>query len=874
MAEIPNIPSKPTLLVKGNLKETAESPKQAVLDEILPIDYIMNWFGERIPMDNYGSPKIPASSPLDKIMILQSSTGSGKSTIIPPYFYQLFFNRTKKNIAITQPRILTAIEISKNEIPPFNTREELNKQNHPSWQPIQFGFNIGVQTSIFQKRPIKGMIYMTSGILTQQLFSMDNKSFMDKYSLIVIDEAHERSIEIDLLLYMLKKFINNNWNNKNCPFLLIMSATIDTKLFADYLLSEVEKTNRYRTIIQVSGFSFPIEEHFLEYDSQNIYNSIVDQIKEIHKNNTEDFLNFHILKSSGFKIDEDLKETDLKKKQTFRDILVFIKGPKEIKKLKKMVNNLNSKDEFFIKYPVIPLGLTSELVESQSHEYRSAVERDIRDLDVEVFEFIKGKTKVSIKKPVRKIIFASNVAETGLTVKTLKYIIEPGFYYSSEFFPSFGSKVLISKPVTQSMHKQRKGRVGRKYPGICYSMFTQEVYDLMRENQYPDIIKKEITLDLLGILIREADPDNEINELSLNKLFGENSLFLKKINEKKIDILKLDLLDLPSTDSLYYSMEKLYILGAINSNSIPTRLGFIMNKFRFIPIESIKMILSGYSWNTSISDLITIASFLYYAKDLFIRDEEYKLQIAEKFGKFTIFPEEQIYKEKHILSYSKFKTDLIMADQFIKYLLIFQELEFRISQINVKNIELEKEEGITGSGDGKSKINVKLMGEKNIIDILSIWGEKFGINIKKILDVLELRDVIINLMCVIGLNPYHNHQKSYNNIFRIYNDNEMFEYISGLKQCIYEGYKLNLAVWNPGEKKYYSKKTHIPIQVNNDYILSGPDIVKYGDSNPKYIIFDELDFILGQNSEIYTARVKNISVMDGFVIIDPTFAIP
>lgn len=848
--------SKPTLFLPGYLqanKDIGLTEEEA--KTLIPIKYIMDWFNQRIPKEMGLSPSIIPKNVTDKILILRSSTGSGKSTTIPPYFYQLFQNRTRKNIAVTQPRILTAIEISKNQIPPFNTRDKLISEGHQSWEPIIFGQNIGVQTSIFQKKPMKGMIYMTAGILTQQLFIMDNISFMEKYSLLVIDEAHERSIELDLLLFMLKKFIKQNYQNKDCPFLLIMSATFDPFTFADYLFDEIPKSDRYKGIINVAGFTFPVKEYFLDYDSQNLYSTIIQQIKHIHENNIDDF----IINKELFKINEEIKESDIVKNQKFRDILVFIRGPKDVKKLKSMINKLNATNKFFEKYPVLPLGLTSESVESQSMEYKNAIERDIEDLKVE----IRGeKGDITIKNPTRRVIIASNVAETGLTIETLKYVVDPGLYLSSEFFPTFGVRALVSKPVTRSMHEQRRGRAGRKYAGFCYNIFTEEAYKQIQENQFPDIIKKEIALNLLGILIRDIDPENKSNELSIKQLFmrktpNELSEYEESINNKKINITKLDLLDIPSVDSLHNAMEKLYVLGAINMNSIPTQLGHIISKFRFISIESIKMILSGYAWGAPIQDLITIASFINFAHDLFKHDEEGKLHGAELQGKFTLFPDIPIN------SYSKFKTDLMMTDSFIKNILIFHELQMKLSEMNIKDV--------TGEGEydkKNTKNKLKVGEEKNILEILETWCGNFGINTKIILDILDLRDNIINMMAVIGFNPFHNYEKAFSSIYKTYNDLELLEYIKIIKQCIYEGYKLNLAIYNPIEKSYFVKKSHLKIEVNSEYLVNKIDSYRYGDVNPKYIIFDELLFTTKMYSTLYTAKVGNISILDGYVAVD------
>src|SRR5690606_23535651 len=100
--------------------------------------------------------------------------------------------------------------------------------------------------------------------------------------------------------------------------------------------------------------------------------------------------------------------------------------------------------------------------------------------------------------------------------------------------------------------------------------------------------------------------------------------------------------------------------------------------------ESIKMILSGYAWNTSIQDLITIAAFLEFAQDEIFPEElkpQYKEALAE--GKFTLFANEQ----KKVVSYSEYKTDLMVADEFMRYLLIFYEFKEKLFELNIKNIQ-------------------------------------------------------------------------------------------------------------------------------------------------------------------------------------------
>ena len=151
--------SGPTLLKKGKLIATKYSLKQTELDKIRPVDYIMKWIGERL--DRAGT------STLDRIMVLQSSTGSGKSTILPPEFYHLFFEKDRRGIACTQPRVFNAIDVPRGLIE-FHT-EEFFKSIGVNRTPLEMGVNIGYQTGAFTLKPIKGITYMTIGVLKSQL---------------------------------------------------------------------------------------------------------------------------------------------------------------------------------------------------------------------------------------------------------------------------------------------------------------------------------------------------------------------------------------------------------------------------------------------------------------------------------------------------------------------------------------------------------------------------------------------------------------------------------------------------------------------------------------------------------------------------------
>ena len=217
----------------------------------------------------------------DRILIIRSSTGSGKSTLLPPEFYHLFYEKDSRNIACTQPRVLNALSLPA-EIVPWHSAEHLAKTGKTQRTPLKLGQNIGYQTGNFIQKPPSGIVYMTIGILQAQLNVMTIVDFMNKYSVIFIDEAHERSINLDNTLFLLKRLVSNSYQNPKCPFVVIMSATLDTHLYCDYMLDSVPKTKRYKNIIDIKGNVYEITDNFLKYPAESYINSAIELLITLH----------------------------------------------------------------------------------------------------------------------------------------------------------------------------------------------------------------------------------------------------------------------------------------------------------------------------------------------------------------------------------------------------------------------------------------------------------------------------------------------------------------------------------------------------------------------------------------------------------------
>ena len=163
----------PTLLRKGYIKpnDKLKLSKSTIntISNTRGIDYIINFISDRTPSVAGSNPKIPAKSLGGRVIVLKSDTGSGKSTVLPPFLYEKLQLRTNKNIAVTQPRVLTAIDIA--EGLPEN------------YSFLKLDDNLGYTTGDFKRIPLnKGVIFMTVGILLRNLQESTDEDFMKKYS--------------------------------------------------------------------------------------------------------------------------------------------------------------------------------------------------------------------------------------------------------------------------------------------------------------------------------------------------------------------------------------------------------------------------------------------------------------------------------------------------------------------------------------------------------------------------------------------------------------------------------------------------------------------------------------------------------------------
>jgi HrpA-like RNA helicase len=767
----------PTLLSPGKIKILPHytSYEKQQINTISAKDYLMSWFKKRLP-SKMGMSTFKIESVGDKIMILQSGTGSGKSVTLGPELYKNFFDITNKNIIVTQPRILTTMGIP-----------EKIASVYPE---MIMGKNLGYQTGDYIYKPKKGVLFMTIGVLAQQLKVMTDDEIMNKYSFIIIDECHDRSLDMDLTLSLLKVF-----KKSSCPFLILTSATFDTVKYANYFNVDT------KGIITVEGLNYPIETVFSSVDINNYISTSVHTALKIHNTNTSDYNN----------------------NNKVIDILIFVYGGAPLREITQALHTANSKlknNNFVV------IELNRDTFIKGDIMYRN-IFKPLSSISVNLG--IGGKDvdegSSNIVTPKRRIIVSTNIAETGVTIDTLKYIIDTGYENSSIFNPVYSASILIPKAETRASVLQRKGRVGRVAPGVWYPMFTEKTFKTLQKDAFPDVISSDITSTLLGIMVKTCYPnyDGILNEAKSSVEFDINSL---------------DLLDAPANESIKYSLEKLFVLGLIDEKMTPTTIGLAITCITKISIESTRMILAGYQWGANILSLITITAFMQIGKRNYI-DTRSKM-------KYTY---ENIFKKnKHEL---KFYSKLFISDDFIETIFIWEDL---IDQIQI-------------------------MKKKLSINHIKKWCKENGLLYDGILQIIDIRDGLIGVFIQsLGLDPYYNGlgiESGGYILKKILQTNFSLgiDEITKFKKCIYEGYRLNMATWDESKGAYYFDYNHQKVKISSDIIQPLPNHETIHQSIQKKIIVKEMDLKENRFSHVYEFQASTVSCMDGFVDIDETFVV-
>eukprot|EP00117_Sycon_ciliatum_P004752 scpid32124/ scgid8988/ ATP-dependent RNA helicase DHX8; DEAH box protein 8; RNA helicase HRH1 len=447
-------------------------------------------------------------------LVVIGETGSGKTTQMTQYLAEAGFT-VRGKIGCTQPRRVAAMSVAKRVSEEFGCR--LGQE---------VGYTIRFEDCTCPETVIK---YMTDGMLLRECLI---DSDLNGYSIIMLDEAHERTIHTDVLFGLLKKAISKRPDLK----LIVTSATLDAVKFSQYF--------NEAPIFTIPGRTFPVDILYTKEPEPDYLDAALITVMQIH-----------LTEPPG-------------------DILVFLTGQEEI-------------------------DTGCEIL----YERTKSLGPDVPELIIlPVYSSLPSEMQSRIFDPAppgsRKVIVATNIAETSLTIDGIYYVVDPGFVKQKVYSSKNGMDALVVTPISQAQAKQRSGRAGRTGPGKCYRLYTERAYrDEMLSTAVPEIQRTNLASTLLSL-----------------KAMGIN------------DILAFEFMDPPPMESLVTAMEQLHALSALDDEGLLTRLGRRMAEFPLEPYLS-KILIQSVHLGCS-DEIMTIVSML-SVQNVFYRPKD-KQSIADQ----------------------------------------------------------------------------------------------------------------------------------------------------------------------------------------------------------------------------------------------------
>ncbi|KAK6640675.1 hypothetical protein RUM44_012372 [Polyplax serrata] len=424
------------------------------------------------------------------VVIIAGETGSGKTTQVPQFLYEAGYSSKGKIIGITQPRRVAAISMSK------RVAQEMNLGSDVISYLIRFEGNTTENTKIK---------FMTDGVLLKEI---QTDFTLSKYSVILLDEAHERNIYTDILIGLLSRIVPLRKKRNDLLKLIIMSATLRVEDFT-------ENTRLFKIpppLIKVDTRQFPVTTYFSKRTADNYITACFLKTCKIHTSLPEGgILVFvtgqaevnHLVKKLRKTFPYKHNNETLGAENNLKQVL------QKSKSLRKNMNIVSNIEINLDKYSVVPNDDTEMEILEESNDL-DEIDDDFDDS----VEFMKGTTqeplwvlpmysllpsseqsKVFDKPPegCRLCVVSTNVAETSLTIPNIKYVVDSGKTKTKLFDKTTGVTKFEITWCSKASANQRAGRAGRVGPGYCYRLYSSAVFnDEFPEFSIPEIQQKPI----------------------------------------------------------------------------------------------------------------------------------------------------------------------------------------------------------------------------------------------------------------------------------------------------------------------------------------------------------------------------------------------
>ncbi|RLP63856.1 pre-mRNA-splicing factor ATP-dependent RNA helicase PRP43 [Candida albicans Ca529L] len=362
-----------------------------------------------------------------QIMVFVGETGSGKTTQIPQFvLYDEMPHLTGKQVACTQPRRVAAMSVAARVADEMDV--ELGEE---------VGYNIRFENNSGSKTILK---YMTDGMLLRE--AMEDHD-LTRYSCIILDEAHERTLATDILMGLLKQVSVRRPDLK----IIIMSATLDAEKFQNYFNNA--------PLLAVPGRTHPVEIYYTPEFQRDYLDAAIRTVLQIHATEGEG------------------------------DILLFLTGEEEIEDACRKISLEG--DELVREQNCGPLKVYPLYGSLPPHQQQK------------IFEPAPTNPNPN-GRPGRKVIISTNIAETSLTIDGIVYVVDPGFSKQKVYNPRVRVESLLVSPISKASAQQRAGRAGRTRPGKCFRLYTEEAFKKeLIEQSYPEILRSNLSSTVLEL---------------------------------------------------------------------------------------------------------------------------------------------------------------------------------------------------------------------------------------------------------------------------------------------------------------------------------------------------------------------------------------
>ncbi|RKP07212.1 P-loop containing nucleoside triphosphate hydrolase protein [Thamnocephalis sphaerospora] len=440
-------------------------------------------------------------------------------------------------IAVTQPRRVAATSIAK------RVAEEVG---------CALGSTVGYAVRFDDtSSPATRLRYMTDGMLLRELLS---DPMLLRYSTIMLDEAHERTLRTDILLGMVKRIQRERRelaarDTTVQPLkIVVMSATLDAERFSEYFDGA--------KILYVSGRQHGVTIYHTSTPSADYLDAALVAVYQIHQE-----------RPAG-------------------DILVFLTGQEDIESLDRMIREQAKR---------LPPGLPD------------ATTFKLQILPCPIFAALPAAQQARVFDPAppntRKVVLATNIAETSITISGIRYVIDTGLAKVRAYDARIGMETLLVQPISKSSARQRTGRAGREAPGECYRLYTADTYEDLPEDAEPEIRRCNLASVVLSIKASGCE-----------------------------DVLSFDFLDRPTRNTLIRALEQLFALGALKENGELADAGRRMAELPLDPTYAKVLFQSELLGCTrEVIDVISLLS----VDAVFYASHEQREQAAEARRKFT-----------------------------------------------------------------------------------------------------------------------------------------------------------------------------------------------------------------------------------------------